>query len=120
MLASLLLVLAAVASTSTLGAAPRSANDANTIVDPAVFQALHFRFLGPDRGGRSGAVSGVPGEPHTFYLGASGGLFKTTNAGETWNVISDDDFANLDRVMRDSGATMIQVPKQQRYKRPAE
>jgi len=34
----------------------------------------------------------VSGEPPTFYLGASGGLFKTTNAGETWNVISDDDF----------------------------
>ena len=90
--ASLLVVLAAVASTATLGAAPRSANDANTIVDPAVYQALHFRFLGPYRGGRSGAVAGVPGEPHMFYLGASGGLFKTTNAGETWNVISDDDF----------------------------
>ncbi len=68
--ASLLVVLAAVASNSTLGAAPRSDNDANTIVDPAIYQALHFRFLGPYRGGRSGAVSGVPGEPHTFYLGA--------------------------------------------------
>ena len=64
--ASLLVMLAAVASTSTRGAAPRSANDANTIVDPAVYQALHFRFLGPYRGGRSGAVSQVPGEPHTF------------------------------------------------------
>ncbi len=83
MLASMLVVLAAVAFNSTVGAAPRSANDANTIVDPTVYQALHFRFLGPYRGGRSGAVAGVPGEPHTFYLGASGGLFKTTNAGET-------------------------------------
>jgi hypothetical protein len=78
-----LVMLAAVGSTAMAGAQSRPANDKNAIVDPTFYQALHFRFLGPYRGGRSGAVAGVPGEPHTFYLGASGGLFKTTNAGET-------------------------------------
>ncbi len=91
-LVSMVVILAAVASISTVGAVPQTADDPNTIVDPALYQSLRFRFLGPYRGGRSGAVAGVPGEPHTFYLGASGGLFKTTNAGETWNVVSDDDF----------------------------
>ncbi len=90
--ASLMSALVAVASMSTAGAAPQTDTDPNTIVDPALYQSLRFRFLGPYRGGRSGAVMGVPGEPHTFYLGASGGLYKTTNAGETWNVISDEHF----------------------------
>ena len=84
--------IVAIASVPALGAAPQADTDANIIVDPALYQSLRFRFLGPYRGGRSGAVMGVPDEPHTFYLGASGGLYKTTNAGETWNVISDDDF----------------------------
>ena len=91
-LVSLMVAVAAVASISTVGAAPQAADDPNTIVDPALYQSLRFRFLGPYRGGRSGAVMGVPGEPHTFYLGSSGGLYKTTDAGETWNILSDDDF----------------------------
>jgi photosystem II stability/assembly factor-like uncharacterized protein len=103
---SMVLIFVAVVSISTVGATPQATDasgpavaavtqaveDPNAVVDPALYQALRFRFLGPYRGGRSGAVAGVPGEPHTFYLGASGGLFKTTNAGETWNEISDDDF----------------------------
>ena len=88
----LTLTFVAVMSVSPTGAAPQADRDPNAIVDPSLYQSLRFRFLGPYRGGRSGAVAGVPGEPHTFYLGASGGLYKTTNAGETWNVISDDDF----------------------------
>ena len=89
---ALVVALLAIMSVSPIGAMPQEGPDANSIVDPALYQSLRFRFLGPYRGGRSGAVMGVPGEPHTFYLGASGGLYKTTNAGETWNVISDDDF----------------------------
>ena len=89
-LVALLAVPMAAVSVSAVGAAPQ-ADDPNTIVDPALYQSLRFRFLGPYRGGRSGAVMGVPGEPDTFYLGASGGLYKTTNSGETWNVISDAD-----------------------------
>ncbi len=89
--AALVSAALALVSVSAAGAAPQ-ADDTNTIVDPALYQSLRFRFLGPYRGGRSGAVMGVTDEPHTFYLGASGGLYKTTNAGETWNNISDDDF----------------------------
>ena len=54
------------------------------------FGALHWRMIGPFRGGRAVAVSGVSGDPRTFYLGAvGGGVWKTQNAGRTWNAIMD-------------------------------
>jgi photosystem II stability/assembly factor-like uncharacterized protein len=59
-------------------------------VDPALFQAMEYRLIGPYRGGRSPAVAGVPGNPFTYYMGTSGGgVWKTTDAGETWDNISD-------------------------------
>ena len=60
--------------------------------DPALYQALRYRELGPFRGGRSTAVSGVAGEPFTFYMGNAGGLWKTRNAGQTWTNVSDGFF----------------------------
>ena len=68
------------------------AAEADRTIDPALYQALRFRFLGPYRGGRSSAVAGVAGEPFTFYMGSAGGLFRTTNAGESWENLSDDFF----------------------------
>ena len=48
-------------------------------------------MLGPFRGGRVDAVSGVPGRPNIFYMGAvNGGVWKTTDYGVTWNPIFDD------------------------------
>ncbi|HXT71484.1 MAG TPA: hypothetical protein VN700_17140 [Vicinamibacterales bacterium] len=59
-------------------------------VDPLLFRGMKFRLLGPSRGGRVTAVTGVPSQPATFYMGvASGGLFKTTDSGVTWTPISD-------------------------------
>ena len=59
-------------------------------VDPALFKGLRYRMVGPNRGGRVTAVTGVPSEPATFYMGvASGGVWKTTDAGQTWFPISD-------------------------------
>ena len=56
-------------------------------------EALQFRCIGPFRGGRSAAVTGVPGDPMTFYMGATGGgVWKTTNGGSTWENISDGFF----------------------------
>ena len=63
---------------------------ASAAVDPSLYQALHWRDIGPYRGGRSVAVTGVPGQPYTFYFGASaGGVWKTTDAGQTWNSLTD-------------------------------
>ncbi len=54
---------------------------------------LAFRNIGPFRGGRSVAVTGVKGQPSTFYFGATGGgVWKTTDAGLTWANVSDHFF----------------------------
>ena len=51
---------------------------------------LEWRLIGPFRGGRALAVTGIPGNPNTFYFGAvDGGIWKTENAGVTWCPIFD-------------------------------
>jgi len=46
---------------------------------------LHWRLIGPFRGGRVGAVEGVASDPKTYYYGATGGgVWKTTDAGVNW------------------------------------
>src|SRR5262245_34045175 len=58
--------------------------------DPSLFNALRYRMVGPNRGGRSTAVTGVATQPLTYYMGvASGGVWKTVDAGQTWTPISD-------------------------------
>ena len=59
-------------------------------VDPALFQDLRYRLIGPFRGGRVLAVAGVPGEPSHFYFGSvNGGVWETNDAGRTWQPIFD-------------------------------
>ncbi|HKB09551.1 MAG TPA: hypothetical protein VKD69_02815, partial [Vicinamibacterales bacterium] len=59
-------------------------------IDPALYGGLRWRMIGPFRGGRVNGVSGVPGQPSTFYFGSvGGGVWKTTNAGRTWLPIFD-------------------------------
>ena len=55
-----------------------------------VYADLAWRMIGPFRGGRTRAVAGVPLQPNTFYIGAvDGGVWKTDNAGRTWQPIFD-------------------------------
>ncbi len=60
-------------------------------VPQEVFGGLKWRLIGPFRGGRAIAVSGVPGSASTFYFGSvDGGIWKTTDAGMVWTPIFDD------------------------------
>lgn len=62
-------------------------------VNEDLYDALEYRLIGPFRGGRSAAVTGVPDQPNLFYFGATGGgVWKTLNGGRTWENISDGYF----------------------------
>lgn len=55
-----------------------------------VYDAMNFRNIGPFRGGRSVAATGIPGNDQIYYMGSTGGgIWKTTDAGITWLNISD-------------------------------
>ncbi len=54
------------------------------------YSAMQWRLVGPFRAGRAIAAAGIPGNPYTFYFGSvDGGVWKSTNAGLTWEPISD-------------------------------
>jgi photosystem II stability/assembly factor-like uncharacterized protein len=58
--------------------------------DPGLFSGLKWRLVGPFRGGRVLAVTGIPGDPNRFYFGSvGGGVWRTDNAGRTWEPIFD-------------------------------
>ncbi len=76
------IILAATAAAQSLPPPATNAQD--------FFAALQWRLIGPHRGGRTLAVSGVRGQPETFYSGAvGGGVWQTTNAGHVWTPIFD-------------------------------
>ena len=86
--------LLVLAGTSTGSAAAQSRDDPlgpNQTVHPALLETLEYRMVGPFRGGRSTAVSGFPDAPHEYAMGTTGGgVWLTTDAGETWDSVTDD------------------------------
>lgn len=70
-----------------------SSSFATDTVEPALLASLEWRLIGPYRGGRVTTVTGVADNPQLYYMGATGGgVWKTQNAGLTWENISDDFF----------------------------
>jgi photosystem II stability/assembly factor-like uncharacterized protein len=62
-------------------------------LDASLFEGLKWRNIGPFRGGRSVASTGVVQDPMTYYMGTTGGgVWKTTDGGVSWNNISDGFF----------------------------
>lgn len=70
--------------------AQRPQGAAQTPKESDLMKALQWRSIGPYRGGRSAAVSGVASQPFVFYYGATGGgVWKTTDGGINWESVSD-------------------------------
>lgn len=66
---------------------------AQVAIDEKLYDALKWRSIGPYRGGRSCAVTGVVGQPNVFYFGGTGGgVWKSTDAGASWTNVSDGFF----------------------------
>jgi photosystem II stability/assembly factor-like uncharacterized protein len=85
------LVLASLAAL-TLHAAAQGQAPATDDLN-AFFKPVKWRSIGPFRGGRSVASTGVVGDPKTYYMGTTGGgLWKTTDMGISWKNISDGFF----------------------------
>jgi photosystem II stability/assembly factor-like uncharacterized protein len=74
----------------TVASATAQAVRPEVAVPPQTYDGLKWRLIGPFRGGRVVAVTGVPGDPTTFYFGAvDGGIWQTSDAGVVWRPIFD-------------------------------
>lgn len=86
---------------------------ASAAVDPALYAGLKYRMVGPFRGGRSTAVTGIAGQPHVFFMGTTGGgVWKTDDAGGHWTNITDGflDVGNIGAIdVADSDPRVIYV-----------
>ncbi|WP_431163622.1 WD40/YVTN/BNR-like repeat-containing protein [Flagellimonas beolgyonensis] len=73
--------------------AQRKKNKTTTTYDQTLYNGMEWRMVGPHRGGRAGTVTGVPNDPNLYYMGtAGGGVWKTSDAGNSWECISDGYF----------------------------
>ncbi len=88
------LVLLFVLSTMDLAAQRSKSNTAaSKNYSEDLYNSMEWRLVGPFRGGRAGTATGVVGNPNLYYMGtAGGGVWKTTDAGNTWSCISDGFF----------------------------
>jgi photosystem II stability/assembly factor-like uncharacterized protein len=83
------------------------------VVDTMLFHGMRYRMVGPFRGGRATAVTGIAGQPHLFYMGTTGGgVWKTDDAGTHWTSVTDGflDNGNIGAIdVADSDPNVIYV-----------
>ncbi len=92
-LSTVFLGVASLCAVTSSAQSARGKAEAPKGVDPALYQALEWRNIGPFRGGRVTAVAGVPGKPWTFFFGSTGGgVWTTEDAGAAWRNVSDGFF----------------------------
>ena len=83
-------VLAAASIVAVLGLGTLTPTASAQQYDFSLYSGLRWRMIGPFRAGRVNAVSGVAGQPDTFYFGSvGGGVWKSLNSGRTWNPVFD-------------------------------
>ncbi len=89
-LALALLAVAALVPTPLRAQSASSMQAAQQTSSSPASEGMHWRMIGPFRGGRTRAAAGVPSQPNVFYMGqVNGGVWKTDDAGRTWNPIFD-------------------------------
>src|SRR5210317_2005951 len=86
----ILLIFAIFSATSSINAQKA---ESDYPINEKYLTSMKWRNIGPFRGGRSCAVTGVPGKSNLFYFGSTGGgVWRTTDAGNSWENISDGYF----------------------------
>jgi photosystem II stability/assembly factor-like uncharacterized protein len=84
-----LIVFTSLGACATAVPAQSVSADVSALASPETNRALNFRYIGP-LGNRVSSVAGVIGNPRIYYAGAaSGGIFKTTDGGTTWQAVFD-------------------------------
>ncbi len=90
-LVALVLGLSALSIVAPAIAGSDDGPDGGTSLPEELLEGVEYRMIGPYRGGRVTAVAGHVDTPYTFYMGSTGGgVWRTTNAGQTWENLTDD------------------------------
>jgi photosystem II stability/assembly factor-like uncharacterized protein len=90
---TLILLLLALSFGANAQKKPTSTQSSTLSFDQSLYSGIHWRELGPFRGGRSCTVTGVRGNPNVYYFGGvGGGVWKSNDAGQTWENLTDNYF----------------------------